>query len=129
MYGVNLPRQRVGAPIRARMLNRTEEVSEQFGRLRVGNGLALQWLAGTPHIRDQQPERFKIKLTSELVAGKYAWTEQVDTTGGGVANGARSDHGSDYAWEDNATTGLTGKIVWAERSWYTSEVRFQFDTC
>lgn len=130
MFGRIFQRQRVGRPISARAINGPQEAVERMGRMHVAPPLELSWFAGVPFLRSQRIERISVKLGTSYGAGKYAWTQQIETSGGGWSDGARTDGGVDFAWEFNGNAGLAvGTKVELKRDRYTGEFRFQLDSC
>lgn len=76
-----------------------------------------------------------VKLTSGGTGGKYAWTAQVETSGGTWANAPGNLNGTtsvDPAYEVNATTTVPlspNPVVWAWRDAGSGKLLFQMGSC
>jgi hypothetical protein len=126
-------RQRPGAAIEARTINRPIGALEQFSGLRVAAPLSLQWVNGSPHIALAQGAVLWARIVTVGAAGKYAWQGIASAAAGTWADLPSNVSGTltaDPCYEANGNATLAvGARVQIARDAATGEWRFQSGSC
>lgn len=127
--GRSTPRQRPGRPVPARTLNRLGESADGSQRLRVGRGLALRWVAGSPVIRLAAALN-RVRLAVSGPTGIPAANASTNAPGSGTVTVYKSNDGAPaaaapattvtaYNWAPTAVgDGKNLVIVEIDGDWY-----------
>lgn len=130
MRNAKLPRVKPGDLITAEHINRLFSEAERLANIQVAYPLESHSNDGNTTIRVVSQSEAWIKITSAATGTAYAWTEQIEQSGGTWTNGPRSGTtSSDPAYEANGSTSVTlNRIVRARKRSVGGWV-FEFGEC
>jgi hypothetical protein len=135
MFGFNARKQKKGATLRARTINRVAKQAMRDARLQVGAGLIQTTLSGTPLVQAVGIDAFDVRITAVGSGGIYGWQAiQPDPASAGqwldLDSKISGTTTKDPLYEFNNNAGLTiNTRLWAIRVPATGELRGQYDTC